>query len=74
MVKQPSAILGLKIKPTYDELLNTISEDKDKIKYPNRRASSLRRSFEYILNLMGLEIIKWRETISRKVLNWKENN
>ena len=47
MVKQPSTILGLKIKPTYDELLNTISEDKYKIKYPDRKASILRRSFEY---------------------------
>ena len=39
MVKQPSTILGIKLKPTYDELIERISEDKDKIKYPDRRAS-----------------------------------
>ena len=47
MAKQPSTFLGLNLKPTYGELVNTISEGKNKIKYPDRRASILRRSFEY---------------------------
>ena len=37
--------LGLKPKPTYEELVNYISKDSDKIKYPNRKAKLLRGSF-----------------------------
>ena len=37
---------GLRRKPTYEEVIDYIEHDPDKIKYPNRRAKILRSSFE----------------------------
>jgi len=37
---------GLQKRPTYEEVANYIAKDPDKIKYPNRRASIIRNSFE----------------------------
>ena len=46
-MKRGIASTGLTLKPTYDELLDYIQEDPDKVKYPNRAATILRRSFEF---------------------------
>ena len=35
---------GLEAKPTYEQVINYIHKDPDKIKYPNRTASILRSS------------------------------
>lgn len=45
-MKKIIASTGLSLKPTYDQLLDYIQEDPDKVKYPNRAATILRRSFE----------------------------
>ena len=36
---------GLNAKPTYEQLINYIKTDPDKIKYPDRQATILRKSF-----------------------------
>jgi len=46
MTKSDISIIGLRKKPTYDELVEYIDEDKDKIRYPNRAAKRLRESPE----------------------------
>ena len=38
------AISGLREKPTYEELLDYIQKDNEKIKLPDRRAKFLRNS------------------------------
>lgn len=38
--------VGLKKKPTYNELVNYIEDDPDKIKFPDRTAKYLRNSFQ----------------------------
>ena len=43
---------GLKEKPTYEELINYIETNNDKIKMPDRRAQMIRRSF-YLSQLDG---------------------
>ena len=45
-MKRIIASTGLSLKPTYNELLDYIQEDPDKVKYPNRTATILRSSFE----------------------------
>ena len=45
-MKPIKASTGLTLKPTYDKLFYYIQEDPDKVKYPNRTATMLRRSFE----------------------------
>ena len=42
---------GLRKRKSYDEIVNIIQEDKDKIKYPDRRATFLMRT----IDLDGLE-------------------
>ena len=37
---------GLRRKPTYEEVIDYIEHDPDKIKYPNRTAKYLRNTFE----------------------------
>jgi len=37
---------GLKLKPTYDQLLDYLQRDPDRIHYPNRNAIILRNSFQ----------------------------
>jgi len=44
-IKESSA--GLKLKPTYEELIRYIQEDPEKIMYPNRDATILSNSFEF---------------------------
>jgi len=46
MTKSDISIIGLRKKPTYDELVEYIDEDKDKIRYPNRAAKQLREAPE----------------------------
>ena len=38
-------IKGLKLKPTYENLIEYIADPKDKIKLPNRQAKFLRDGF-----------------------------
>ena len=38
---------GLRAKPTYQELINYIQDDKETIRYPNRDASIMANSFEF---------------------------
>ena len=42
--------LGLKEKPKYEDVIDYISRDPDKIKYPNRKATQFYNSF---LNVEG---------------------
>ena len=42
--------LGLKEKPKYEDVIDYISRDPDKIKYPNRKATQFYDSF---LNVEG---------------------
>ena len=42
--------LGLKEKPTYEDVIDYISRDPDKIKYTNRKATQFYNSF---LNVEG---------------------
>ena len=48
---------GLKKRKTYDEIVNIIQDGKDKIHYPNRKASFLMRSNQFLslLDLDGLD-------------------
>ena len=48
---------GLRKRKTYDEIVNIIQDDKDKIKYPNRKASFLMRTNQFLslLDLDGFE-------------------
>ena len=48
---------GVKKRKTYDEIVNIIQDGHDKIKYPNRKASLLMRTNQFLslLDLDGLE-------------------
>ena len=48
---------GLKKRKTYDEIVNIIQDGKDKIHYPNRKASFLMRTNQFLslLDLDGLD-------------------
>ena len=65
MTKSDIKITGLRKKPTYDELVEYIDEDKDKIRYPNRAAKQLREAPELaFLDGEGLvEIEKQQQNI-----------
>jgi len=58
-----SKALGLSKKPTYEDLVAYIERDPDRIKYPNRKATIVRNSFELSqLDGMGqLEISRQHE-------------
>lgn len=51
-MKQQTNLAGLKIKPTYEELVNYIENDSEKLRYPDRRATFIRNSF-YLTQLDG---------------------
>ena len=66
-MKRIIASTGLYLKPTYDELLDYIQEDPDKVKYPNRTATILRRSFE-LSQLDGIGNMELEKMQVRKVV------
>ena len=67
------AFYGLKKKPTYEEVIDYIENDPDKIKYPNRDAKFLRNSFELSqLDGMGMQIMEQQQLREMKELA-KEN-
>ena len=67
---------GLKKRKTYDEIVNISQDGHDKIKYPNRKASFLMRTNQFLslLDLDGLDELedkiaeqKVAETIPRSI-------
>ena len=66
-MKRIIASTGLSLKPTYDELLDYIQEDPDKVKYPNRTATILRRSFE-LSQLDGIGNLELEKMQVRKLV------
>ena len=50
MTRHPT---GLQLRPTFDELVDYIERDPDKIKYPDRNAQFLRNSIQ-ISSIDGL--------------------
>ena len=50
MTRHPT---GLRLRPTFDELVDYIERDPDKLKYPNRSAQFLRNSIK-ISSIDGL--------------------
>ena len=40
------SMTGLQLRPTYQQLVDYIERDPDKIKFPDRKAKILRNSFE----------------------------
>ena len=77
---------GLHKRPTYDELVDFIETDPERIKYPDRRATELRES-PYLTQLDGdgmrqmetLEFIKIKEQEKHNIVlniahkNWTEH-
>ena len=55
---------GLRPRPTYNELINVIETDPDKIKYPNREAKFLRNSFQ----------LSFLDKFSTETLNAQQEN
>jgi hypothetical protein len=47
MAKVAMLIDGLRRKPTYEEVIDYIENDPDKIKYPNRAARTLRNTSQF---------------------------
>ena len=53
---------GLKRKYTYEEVIDYIEHDKDKIKYPDRTAKQLRNTFELSqLDGVGMQIMEQQQ-------------
>ena len=53
---------GLRVKPTYEQVIEYIEDDPDKIKYPNRSAKFIRNTFELSkLDGMGQAILEQQE-------------
>ena len=67
-MKRIIASTGLTLKPTYDQLLDYIQEDPDKVKYPNRTATILRRSFE-LSQLDGVGNLELEKMQIRKLVS-----
>ena len=55
---------GLKRRQTYEEVIDYIENDKDKIKYPDRTAKQLRNTFE-LSQLDGRDATHGTATIPR---------
>ena len=54
---------GLRRKQTYEEIIDYIQNDQDKIKYPNRTAKFLRNTFQLSqLDGMGQALLEQQET------------
>jgi hypothetical protein len=66
-MKRIIASTGLSLKPTYDQLLDYIQEDPDRVKYPNRTAAILRRSFE-LSQLDGVGTLELEKMQIRKLV------
>ena len=59
VLNAPLLTSGLRKKPTYEEAINYIENDKDKIHYPDRKAKFLRNTFELSqLDGMGMQIME----------------
>ena len=53
---------GLKRRQTYEEVIDYIENDKDKIKYPDRTAKQLRNTFELSqLDGVGMQIMEQQQ-------------
>ena len=53
---------GLKRRQTYEEVIDYIENDKDKIKYPDRTAKQLRNTFELSqLDGVGMRIMEQQQ-------------
>jgi len=59
---------GLKRRPTYEEAVDYIENDKDKIEYPDRTAKELRNTFE-LSQLDGWVCDSWNNSNSKKSKN-----
>ena len=66
-MKRNIASTGLSLRPTYDELLDYIQEDPDRVKYPKRTATILRRSFE-LSQLDGIGNLELEKMQVRKLV------
>jgi hypothetical protein len=59
VLNAPLLTFGLRKKPTYEEVINYIENDKDKIQYPDRKAKFLRNTFELSqLDGLGMQIME----------------
>lgn len=68
-----SNLAGLKEKPTYENLVNYIQNDKDKLNYPDRRATFLRNSF-YLTQLDGVTLEdRYKQDILKRQLMETDN-
>ena len=53
---------GLRRKPTYEEVIDYIETDPDKVKYPNRTAKFLRSTFQLSqLDGMGQALLEQQQ-------------
>ena len=53
---------GLKRRQTYEEVIDYIENDKDKIEYPDRAAKQLRNTFELSqLDGVGMQIMEQQQ-------------
>ena len=53
---------GLKRRQTYEEVVDYIEDDKDKIKYPDRTAKQLRNTFELSqLDGVGMQLMEQQQ-------------
>ena len=60
-------IEGLRRKPTYEEVIDYIENDPDKIKYPNRAANDLRNTFQLSqVDGMGRAILEQQQAEEMK--------
>jgi hypothetical protein len=62
-----TSAVGLQVKPTYEQLMEYIEKDPDKIKYPNRRATILRNTHW----LSQLDGEGWNQLKTQIQLEWK---
>ena len=62
MTKVAMMSTGLRVTPTYEQVIGYIEDDPDKIKYPNRTAKFMRNTFELSkLDGMGQSILEQQE-------------
>ena len=62
MAKVAMMTNGLKRRQTYEEVIEYIKNDKDKIKYPDREAKQLRNTFELSqLDGVGMQIMEQQQ-------------
>ena len=59
MAKVAMRTNGLKRRQTYEEVIDYIENDNDKIRYPDRAAKQLRNTFELSqLDGVGMQIVE----------------